>query len=139
MADIKEKVKEQLDQANQSIEQIAKAGRGLVIKLSDGTSKQFNDLIKVGQQQEEEGKTIVSQVRATWEGQLSSKEYAGKVKLAALGLVTKTKDGAQRFFDELVQLGENQKSEPVVAAAVKKPVVAAKPATAAPKKSEVAA
>jgi polyhydroxyalkanoate synthesis regulator phasin len=138
MADIKEKVKEQLDQANQSIEQIAKAGRGLVIKLSDGTNKQFNDLIKVGQQQEEEGKTIVSQVRSTWEGQLSGKEYVGKVKLAALGLVTKTKDGAQRLFDELVQLGENQKSEPVAAAAVKKPVVAAKPA-AAPKKSEVAA
>ena len=102
MTDIKEKVKEQLDQANQSIEQITKAGRGLVIKLSDGTNKQFNELVKVGQQQEEEGKSLASQVRAAWDGQFTNKEYLGKLKLATLGLVTKTKDGAQKMFEELL-------------------------------------
>ena len=129
MSELKEKVKEQLDQVNDSLEQFTKAGRGLVVKLSQESSKQFDGLVKAGEAQEEEGKGLVEQVRESFEGQFSDvKGSVHQLRLAALGLFTKARQNSGKYFNELVELGAGDTA-----------VASTKSAKPAAKKTEAAA
>ncbi len=127
---ITEKVKIQLSQVNESLEQLTKAGKGLVTKVSEQGSKQFQQLVKTGEAQLKDGKTLVEQIKESFEDQFSGdvKASVGQLRLAALGLFTKAKTSSEQYFNELVKLGEAQT----------KPTLKTK-ATAASKKSSTTA
>ena len=110
MNDFAEKLKAQLEQVNTSLEQLTKAGRGLVTRVSEQSSKQFQQLVKTGEAQEKGGKTLSEQVKESFSGQFNGdiKASVEQFRLAALGLFTKAKSSSEQYFSELVKLGETQ-------------------------------
>lgn len=108
---VKGQVKEQLDQANDSVSQLAKAGRGLVVMVSSEASKQFDALVETGEAQKEDGRSLGEQFKESFEGQFNDiKGSLDQVKLAALGLFTKARETGEKAFKDLVELGEGQQS-----------------------------
>jgi polyhydroxyalkanoate synthesis regulator phasin len=108
------KLKQQVDSANESAAQLAKAGKGLVRKVSKEAEKQFCNLVETGEAQKEKGQTIVEQVKSSFDGQFDDvKSSIERVKLAGLGLLTKARGAGEKVFKELVELGEGQQSSVV--------------------------
>ena len=107
MSELTSKVKVQLDQLNGSLDQVAKASRGLVIKVSQASSKRFEDLVKTGEAQE--GKSLAEQMRETFDGQfVDVKSSINQLRFAMLGLFTKTTANSSQLFNELVSIGSTK-------------------------------
>jgi len=107
---ISEKLRSQLNQVNDSLEQITKAGKGLVTKVSEQGSAQFKKLVETGEAQQKGGKTLAEQLKESFEDQFNGdiKASVDQLRLAALGLLTKAKTSSEQYFNELVKLGETQ-------------------------------
>jgi len=110
MHPITEKMKDQLAQLNGSIAQVAKAGRGLVTVVSEESKKQFSDLVKTGEAQQNQGLDILSQVKSTLPEALDVKTSAKTLSFAARGFINKAKAESEKLFNELVALGNTQVS-----------------------------
>ncbi len=110
MKPIAEKVKDQLSQLNESIAQVAKAGRGLVAVVSEESKKQFSDLVKEGEAQQNQGVDFLSQVKGSLPEALDVKASAKTLGFAARGLFSKAKVESEKLFNELVALGNTQVS-----------------------------
>ena len=116
MNSLTEKVKAQLNQLNGSITQAAKAGRGLVVVMTEEGKKQLSDLIKAGEAQENQGIKFLDQVKKSLPENLDVKSSAQTLGFAALGLFNKAKTESARFFNELVALGATEVEAPKNAA-----------------------
>ena len=114
MTQVTNKVKEQIEQLNQTVTQFIKAGRGLVVKVAEQSSKQFDELVKTGENKQEEGTTLVKTLRETLPESLDVKTSANQLKLAALGLVSRAKDGSEKIFNDLVELGSDKEAPATV-------------------------
>jgi polyhydroxyalkanoate synthesis regulator phasin len=101
------KVKEQVENVSGSFTQFMSAGRGLYFKLSETGTKQFAELVKVGESKRDAGETLVNHLRESLQ-EIDPKSSANQIKLAALGLLNKTLENSERFFSELVKCGEKQ-------------------------------
>jgi len=114
-----------------TIEQVIKAGKGLVAKLREEGSKQYQELVALGEKTEasskESNETMVAQLREFVEATLSDLKGSSKqVQLASIGLASRVKDESQTIFKELVELGEDGKE--VEKKATKKPATKRKTA-----------
>lgn len=105
-----EKMREQLAQLNGSIAQVAKAGRGLFTVVSEESKKQFSDLVKTGEAQQNQGLDILGQVKSAFPDALDVKTSAKTLSFAARGLLNKAKSESEKLFNELVTLGNTQVS-----------------------------
>ena len=104
MSQFAEKVR---NQVSDSLEQLTKAGRGLVARVTEQSNKQFQLLVKTGEAQKKAGKTLADQLKESLEDR-DLKASIDQLRLAALGLFTKTKTSGEKYFNELVKLGETQ-------------------------------
>ncbi len=94
------------------------------MKLSSEVEKQFGHLVKTGEAQKEEGRTIIEQVKNSFDGQFEDvKGSVDQVKLASLGLLTKVRESGEKVFKELVELGEAHKSQAAAGAESKEAAV----------------
>jgi len=112
------RIKEQLDQVSDSVTQVLSAGRGLYFKISETGGKQFEELVKVGEEKKESGQTLVNHVRESI-NEMDPKTSANQIKFAALGLINKTIESSERVFTDLVKYGED-KTKPATKPAEKK-------------------
>jgi len=113
MTEIKDRVKEQLEQFNSNIEQVVSASRGLYIKLKEEGNKQFNDFVSAGEAQkaaEAEGaNTVIAQLTNDVKDQFGDvKGSIKQIKKASLGLIVKAKESSDKVFGELVELGQKE-------------------------------
>ncbi len=108
MSEFADKLKGQLSQVNESLEQLTKAGRGLLLKVTQQSSQQFQQLVKTGEAHQAGGESLTTQLKTSLSESFSgdTKESLNQLRLAALGLVTKAKESGEKYFEELVQLGE---------------------------------
>jgi polyhydroxyalkanoate synthesis regulator phasin len=103
MSQISDKVKDQVESMTKQINRLEAAGRGLLLKVSEESSRQFEQLAKEGEAQLESGNTLSQQLKNTVQVEGGVKQVAQTLKLAALGLVTKAKSETQNIIDELVK------------------------------------
>lgn len=116
MSEINDKIKEQVEKINDSVEQVVKAGKGLAIKIKEESNKQYNELVELGEKTEDSEEKLISQFREFLETTL--KDYKGSSKqvvLAGRGLATRVKDNSESFFNELVELGTTEEAEETAA------------------------
>lgn len=109
MSEINDKIKEQVEKFNDTIEQVVKAGKGLAVKIKEESNKQYSELVELGEKTEESEEKLIKQFREFLETTL--KDYKGsskKVTLASKGLATRVKDNSENFFNELVELGTTE-------------------------------
>lgn len=101
---LNEKLNDQYKQFNESVEKIAKAGKGLVTRVLNISSQQFTDLVAEGEKTDVD---LLDQVRDTVKQPLSDiRGSVTKAKFASLGLFVKVKENSNRYFEELVVEGE---------------------------------
>jgi len=104
---VSDKVTAQYEQLSGNLEKVAKAGKGLYLRLRDEGTKQFNDLVATGEKAEESEESIIEQVKSTITEQLGDvKGTAQKARLATLGLATKVRKNGGKVFQELVEAAE---------------------------------
>ena len=111
------KVKEQLEQVSGSVAQVLSAGRGLYFKLSETGTKQFDELVKVGEAKKESGQTLVGHVKESFQD-IDPKTSATHLRFAALGLLNKTLENSEKVFSDLVKYGED-KNKPETSSSTK--------------------
>ena len=100
------KIKDQIEQVSDSFTQVLSAGRGLYFKISETGGKQFEELVKVGEEKKESGQTLVNHVKESI-NEIDPKASANQIKFAALGLLNKTIENGEKVFTDLVKYGEN--------------------------------
>jgi hypothetical protein len=98
-----DKIKAQMDQMNESLSQLACASKGLIVKISETGSKQFNEFVKAG-----EGKTFTAEIKNALPKIADAKTSIQQLKSATIGLISKSKEIGSRYFNELVKQGEKQ-------------------------------
>ncbi len=112
MSEISDRLKEQLEQVNATLEQIATASKGLYLKVKEEGNKQFKELIEAGQTQDTEAflSQLKKDVTTPFEDVKTSIE---QLKSASLGLLVKARSNSDKVFTELVELGQTKKTEEV--------------------------
>ncbi len=108
MNPISEKVKDQFIQLNGSIQQVAKAGRGLLTLVHEESKKQFSDLVKTGKAQQNKGINLIDQVKGSLPESFDVKTSAKTLSIAARGLFKKAKADSEKLFNELVTLASEE-------------------------------
>lgn len=112
MSEISDRLKEQLEQVNSTLEQLATASKGLYLKVKEESNKQFKELVEAGQTQDTDA--FLSQLRkdvtTPFEDVKSSIE---QIKNASLGLLVKARSNSDKVFTELVELGQTKKTDEV--------------------------
>ena len=127
MTEITDRVKEQLETFNSTIEQLVNASRGLYVKVREESNKQFKELVATGETKDTD--TLLQELRSDVTGPFEDvKGSLGQLKNASVGLILRARESGDKYFSELVELGQS-KAEAAPAA----PKVVAKEATAAPK------
>ncbi len=106
MTEITDRVKEQLDQFNNTIDQLVSASRGLYLRIKEEGNKQFNELVEAGQSQDTEEllKEIREDVTEPFEDVKGTLE---QLKKASIGLIVKARESGDKYFHELVELGQS--------------------------------
>jgi polyhydroxyalkanoate synthesis regulator phasin len=99
------RVKAQFEQVSGSVTQVLSAGRGLYFKLSETSGKQFEELVKVGEEKQQSGVSLVNHLKESLQ-EIDAKSSASQIKLAALGLINKTLESGEKVFTDLVKHGE---------------------------------
>lgn len=111
MTELKDRVKDQLDQFNSSIEQLVSASKGLYLKAVEEGNKQFKDLVDTGVAQSESGEDLLAQIRSDVTGPFEDvKGSLEQIKNASLGLVVKARTSGEEYFNELVELGQKEET-----------------------------
>ncbi|HEX4939278.1 MAG TPA: hypothetical protein VFX11_11430, partial [Candidatus Kapabacteria bacterium] len=63
MSEFSDRVKGQLEQFNNSIDQIINASRGLYFKIKEESNKQFDELVKTGEAQKTAEESLLTQLK----------------------------------------------------------------------------
>lgn len=109
MSEISDRMKEQLEQFNSSIDQIINASRGLYIKLKEESNKKFDELVKTGEAQQTADASFLDQLRKDITLPFDDvKGSLSQLRNASLGLVVRTREAGEQYFNELVALGSRK-------------------------------
>ena len=113
MAEISDRVKDQLEQFNNTLDQVVSASRGLYLLLKEEGNKQFNELVVAGEAQkaaEADGAdTLLTQLTKDVTEQLDDvKGSISTIRTASLGLIAKAKKTSEQTFSELVEKGQTE-------------------------------
>ena len=112
MSEFSERVKDQVDQINSSVDQVVTASRGLYVKLKEESNKQFDELVKVGKEQADAEESFMEQLKKDIEAPFDDvKSSLDQVKTASVGLIVKAVNSGEQLFDELVKLGNSKLEE----------------------------
>jgi len=115
MSEFSDRVKAQLEQFNSSVDQFINASRGLYTKIKEEGNKQFDELVKVGEQQAEQSFLVQlkNDIVAPFD---DVKGTLNQLKNASVGLAVKARNSGETYFDELVSLGTSHVEKVTVAA-----------------------
>ena len=106
MSEFSDRIKEQLEQFNSSIDQIINASRGLYVKIKEESNKQFDELVKTGEAQKTAEASFLDQLRKDIASPFDDvKGSLSQLRSASLGLIVKTREAGEQYFNELVELG----------------------------------
>lgn len=120
MSEFSDRVKDQLEQLNTSVDQVINASRGLYVKIREESNKQFEELVKAGEEQAAAEESFLEQLKQDITTPFDDmKSTVGQIRHAYMGLVVKAYNSGEQMFDELVELGTS-KVEKVEKAATKK-------------------
>ena len=109
MSEFSDRVKEQLELFNSSIDQVINASRGLYIKIREESNKQFDELVKTGEAQKTADDSLLDQLRKDITHPFEDvKGSLEQIKSASLGLVFKAREAGEQYFNELVKLGTDK-------------------------------
>ncbi|MES2662955.1 MAG: hypothetical protein V4629_06600 [Pseudomonadota bacterium] len=104
---VSKKLSSQYEQLNDNWEKIVKASRGLAFRVKSQSEKQLKELIEAGEKIESSNKSILEEIRASVSAPLTDvKGSANKARLATLGLLSRVIENGERYFGELVELGD---------------------------------
>lgn len=98
-----DKIKDEVENMNESLNQLVCAGKGLILKITETSNKQFNELVKAG-----EGKTFSAEIKNALPKISDAKTSIQQLKSASIGLISKSKEVGSRYFNELIKQGECQ-------------------------------
>lgn len=101
MSEFSDKIKDQLEKANEQFEKVLTAGRGLLVKVREESDKQYKELVQLGETKGEEN--LLDEYKSF----VTESIKAEQLKLASVGLFTKVKSDGESFFNELVELGKS--------------------------------
>ena len=115
MAEISDRVKEQLEQFNTTIDQVINASRGLYLLIKEESNKQFNDLVEAGEAQkaaEAEGaESLLAQLTKDVSEQFDDvKGSISSLRSASLGFIAKAKESSEQTFSDLVEKGQPEET-----------------------------
>ena len=106
MSEFSDRIKEQLEQFNSSVDQVINASRGLYIKIKEESNKQFDELVKTGEAQKSADANLLDQLRKDITSPFEDvKGSLNQLRSASLGLLVKTREAGEQYFNELVELG----------------------------------
>lgn len=109
MSEFSDRVKGQVEQFNSSVDQIINASRGLYTKIMEESNKQFDELVKVGEEQLKAEESFLSQLKKDITTPFEDvKGSMNQIKNAYVGLVVKARNSGEQYFDELVELGSSK-------------------------------
>ena len=112
MSEFSERVKDQVDQIDSSVDQVVTASRGLYVKLKEESNKQFDELVKVGKEQADAEESFMEQLKKDIKAPFDDvKSSLDQVKTASVGLIVKAVNSGEQLFDELVKLGNSKLEE----------------------------
>jgi len=99
-----DKLSGQYKQLNKNLDKMAKAGKGLFARAKKAGTRQFNDLVEVGEKTDSD---ILNEVKNTVKQPFNDiRGSVNKAKFASVGLFVLAKENGNRYFDELVNEGE---------------------------------
>ncbi len=101
-----DKIKDQMEQMNESLSQLVCASKGLMLKITETSNKQFNELVKAG-----EGKNFAAEIKSALPKISDTKSSIKQLKSATIGLISKSKEFSSRYFNELIKQGECQTNQ----------------------------
>lgn len=109
MSEFADRIKGQLEQFNNSIDQIINASRGLYLKIREEGNKQFDELVKTGEAQQTSEESLLNQLKKDIATPFEDvKSSLDQLKHASVGLVVKARDAGEQYFNELVELGTSR-------------------------------
>jgi len=109
MSEFSDRVKGQLEQFNNSIDQIINASRGLYFKIKEESNKQFDELVKTGEAQKTAEESLLTQLKKDITSPFEDvKGSLEQLKSASLGLVVKAREAGEQYFNELVERGSHK-------------------------------
>lgn len=113
MTEIQDRVKEQLEQFNSTLDQVVSASRGLYLLIKEESNKQFSELVEAGEAQkaaEAEGAdSIIAQLTKDVSGQFDDvKGSISSLRNASIGLIAKAIESSEQTFNELVEKGQTE-------------------------------
>jgi len=112
MSEFSDRVKDQVEQFNSSVDQIVNAYRGLYTKIKEESNKQFEELVKTGEQQLSAEESFLAQLKKDITTPFDDvKGSLDQIKNAYVGLVVKARNSGEQYFDELVELGSSKLTE----------------------------
>lgn len=100
---VSETVKQQMDQANSTFNEWLNAAKGLIVKMTQSSTEQFESLVKAG-----EGKKISEEIKSAFGEFNDPKESANQIRYAAIGLFSKTKETSNKYLKEFAEIGEGK-------------------------------
>lgn len=107
MTEITDRVKEQLETFNSTIEQLVSASRGLYVKVREESNKQFKELVATGETKDTD--TLLQELRSDVTGPFEDvKGSLGQLKNASVGLILRARESGDKYFSELVELGQSK-------------------------------
>ena len=107
MTEITDRVKEQLETFNSTIEQLVNASRGLYVKVREESNKQFKELVATGETKDTD--TLLQELRSDVTGPFEDvKGSLGQLKNASVGLILRARESGDKYFSELVELGQSK-------------------------------
>jgi len=115
MTEITDRVKDQLEQFNSTLDQVINASRGLYILIKEESNKQFGELVVAGEAQkaaEADGaSSLLTQLSKDVTGQFDDvKGSLTSIRNASLGLLVKAKESSEQTFSELAEKGQPEKA-----------------------------
>lgn len=111
MSEFSDRIKEQLEQFNSSIDQVINASRGLYIKIKEESNKQFDELVKTGEAQKASEASLLEQLRKDITTPFEDvKGSLNQLRSASVGLVVKGREAGEQYFNELVELGSKKEA-----------------------------
>ncbi len=95
----------------QQFEKATHAGRGLAFRVTESCTKQIENLIKEGEAKQNKGETVISQVKKAIGVLPTAKQSVPQIRLAAIGLMSKTLENSGSIYSNLVKAGESKSNQ----------------------------
>lgn len=101
MSQFTDRIKGQFESVSKQVDRVSCAGRGLVMRLSEETGRQLEELVKEGETQRESGNDFATQFKGSVKIEADSKEVATMWRMALIGLVKKAKLESKKIIEDL--------------------------------------